>query len=121
MNKTKPKGLIKISNLKTSCIIGVKPEERLAPQELLIDIVLAADLSKAVSSDDIKDTVDYDNLAAAVVDFVAKSNFQLIEKLAFQTATLIKELSDATQVKVVIKKPVALEAARYASVEVSIS
>ena len=109
-----------INGLKAQCIIGVKPDERLTPQQIIIDLELNLDLSLAGSSDDIKDTVDYDSLAQEITQFVEKSQFNLIEKLAFETAQLAKDISNCDGVTVTIKKPSALKNAEYTAVSVSL-
>lgn len=108
---------IVISGLKVSCIIGVKPEERLSPQVVILDLSLSFNLTSAARSDNIQDTFDYDELSARITRFIRKSNFKLIEKLAFEVAKLAKEYTQASEVKVVIKKPAALADADYAAVE----
>ena len=110
-----------INNLKTSCIIGIKPEERLRPQDVIVDLSLSLDLSKAVVSDDIDDTFDYDDLSKSIVGFIEKSDFKLLEKLAYEVAKLVKQTTDASEVKVIVKKPLALPEARYAAVEITLS
>lgn len=111
---------ILISNLKADCIIGVKPEERLTPQEVLVDLSLSLDLSKAVGSDDVRDTVDYDELSQSIVEFIEASEFKLLEKLAYETAKRAKSLSGADEVKIIVKKPLALKKADYTAVELSL-
>lgn len=109
-----------IKSLKTSCIIGIKSEERLNRQQLIIDIELGLDLSKAAGSDDISDTIDYDELAGKITNYIESSSFNLIEKLAYETARLAKDLTKADKVKVLVKKPAALKNADFAAVEFSL-
>ncbi len=110
-----------IKGLKTNCIIGVKPEERLKPQQILVDLKLYLDLSKASASDAIGDTVDYEAISRDVIEFIEKSRFKLLEKLAFETAKLVKKKYKVEQVKVRIKKPSAIKDARYAGVEITLN
>lgn len=107
-----------IDGLKANCVIGIKPAERLKPQEVIIDLRLSLDLSKASDSDDIEDTVDYDTLAGEITKFVENSRFKLLEKLAYEVAQFAKEHSSADEVRIKIKKPSALKGARYAAAEV---
>lgn len=109
-----------IKGLKASCIIGIKPEEKLGKQLLLVDIELTLDLSKAADSDDISDTVDYDELASQITDYIENSSFNLIEKLAAEVAKLAKVSAKADKVKVSIKKPSAVKNAEFAAVEFSL-
>ena len=52
-------------------IIGVHDFEKHAPQDLFIDIALDVDVNKALDSDDLADTVDYDGLCKEITSFVA--------------------------------------------------
>ena len=110
-----------IKGLKADCIVGVKPEERLKPQQILVDLKLSLDLSKASVSDAIEDTVDYETLSMDVIEFIEKSQFKLIEKLAFETAKLVKEKYAVEEVKLLIQKPAAVKDARYAGVEITLN
>ena len=109
-----------LSGLRANCIIGVKPGERKAKQELIFDIILSLNLSRAAVSDDIKDTVDYQLLSDQIIAFVEKSQFRLIEKLAREVAGLAKNCSRAEQVKVKLCKPAALSKADCVCVEVKL-
>ena len=55
-----------IRDLVARGIIGVNDWEREKPQEILINVILFADLSKAGVSDDIKDCVNYRTVAKKV-------------------------------------------------------
>ena len=57
---------IQLRGLRVVCVVGVLPEERDRPQPLEIDIDIYTDLSAAGQSDDLNDTLDYGELAAAV-------------------------------------------------------
>lgn len=109
-----------IAGLEVNCIVGIKPEERLKTQQVIVDIKLSTDLSKAAETDDVNDTVDYDSLSENIVGFIEKSDFRLLEKLAYETAKLAKEISKAREVTIAIKKPAAIKRAKYASVELSL-
>lgn len=106
-----------ISGLKASCILGIRPEERVSPQQVIVDLSLSLNLTSAAGSDDIKDTIDYDELSAKTLRFIRKSEFKLLEKLAYEVAKLAKEYARASEVRVLIKKPAALPDADYAAVE----
>ena len=47
---------IYIRNLALRCIIGIYPEERRAKQDVVINVAMGVNLSKAGTSDDIEDT-----------------------------------------------------------------
>jgi 7,8-dihydroneopterin aldolase/epimerase/oxygenase len=61
---------------------GVFGFEREQGQDFLVDAILELDLSTASSSDDVKDTVDYGQLASALVAVIEGEPVNLIETLA---------------------------------------
>ena len=50
---------IYIRDLLLRCIIGIYPEEREKPQDVVVNVVLEADLAEAARTDRIENTVDY--------------------------------------------------------------
>ena len=56
-----------ITDLVARGIIGINDWEREKPQEILINIVLFADLKKAGKSDDLQDSIDYRTVAKKVM------------------------------------------------------
>lgn len=77
---------IRIDGLRVMTVVGVHEWERAAPREVLIDLVLEADLSAACDSDTIGDTVDYDAVARRVSDRVTPLQARLIERVADEAA-----------------------------------
>jgi FolB domain-containing protein len=73
---------IRFTRLVAPCHIGVTPEERLQPQNLLIDIELEIDLSEAGTSDDLAHTIDYSAVTREVVSLCASREVALLERLA---------------------------------------
>lgn len=107
-----------IRELLLRAVIGVNPEERGVKQDVVLTLELSCDLAKAGASDRIEDTVDYKSLKWAVIDFVEKSSFQLLEALAEGVATLCLEPALVEEVKVTLDKPGALRFARSVAVEI---
>jgi len=98
---------IKIRQLKLKAVIGVRPRERKAPQPLIVDLALHAELQVAGRSDQLTDTIDYAGLVARLRKAVVKSRFQLLEALAEHIADLcLRERIVA--VDVTVAKPGAL-------------
>jgi len=109
---------IYIRDLALRCIIGIFPEERKQPQDVLINLCLEADLRAAGRSDALEDTVDYKRLKKAVIALVEQSGFQLIETLAERIAEICLGDEKVRRVTVTVDKPGALRFARSAAVEV---
>jgi dihydroneopterin aldolase/D-erythro-7,8-dihydroneopterin triphosphate epimerase len=109
---------IEIRDLLLRAIIGINPDERTNRQDVLLNIALDADLRPAARSDDIRDAVNYRTIAKNVIDFVERSQFQLVESLAEAVAALCLRDERVSRVRVSIQKPGALRFA--ASVGVTI-
>ncbi len=94
---------IQIADLAIVTRIGITKEERAAPQRILINIELFFDLSKAATSDDIKDTIDYAAVTSAVKN-LAETERCTIEKFAGDTAQMILKEFHPVSVKVSVWK-----------------
>ncbi|MDA0799854.1 MAG: dihydroneopterin aldolase [Chloroflexi bacterium] len=93
------------------CHIGVTPEERATPQDVLIDLDLAIDLSTAGVSDSIKDTLDYRDVWEATRECVSSHEVHLVEALATRIGnTILERFAVVQSVSVTLTKPRALAA-----------
>lgn len=110
---------IRICDLRVRCILGVNPEERRERQDVVINLVIHADLSKAGKSDRLGDTVDYRALKKRVLALAEGSQYFLEEALAEAIAALCLEDPAVQQVDVRVDKPYALRFARTVAVEIS--
>ena len=71
-----------IKDLLVRCVLGLSAEERREKQDVLINVVLFADLAKAGKSDRAEDTVDYRAVKYAILSAVEGSQYHLAEALA---------------------------------------
>jgi len=110
---------IHISDIALRCIIGIYPEERREKQDVVINISLHTDLSRAGRTDNFHDTVDYKAVKKAIVSLVEASSYQLLEALAQAVADACLDFDGVEQVDVTIEKPGALRFARTVGVEIS--
>jgi dihydroneopterin aldolase/D-erythro-7,8-dihydroneopterin triphosphate epimerase len=110
---------ILIKDLLARCIIGVSEDERRDKQDVVINIVLWADLGKAIESDRIEDSVDYSKIKKHVLQFVEGSHFRLIETLAERLAAICLEDQYVKRAQVMVEKPSALRFARSVGVEIT--
>lgn len=74
--------IVQIRRLRFDAICGVFPEEQLAPQPFEIDLDLEGDQSRAASSDDIADAIDYGTICDAATRIGANEKFSLLEAMA---------------------------------------
>ncbi len=110
---------IHIRDLMARCIVGVYEEERHAKQDVLVNITLHADISKAGQTDCLDDTVDYKTIKKEVIRKVEDSSFFLVERLAEEIAQICLQPSRILQVDVTVDKPGALRFARSVAIEIS--
>jgi len=107
-----------IKDLVARGIIGINAWEREKPQEILINIVLFADLKKAGKSDNIKDCVDYSTVAKKVIAHAETAHRLTVEALASDLARLCLEVPGVMKVKLRVEKPGAVRFARSVGVEI---
>ena len=112
-------GSIGISDLKVNCVIGIYPHERTIEQNLFIDIKIKYDFQHARQSENVKDTIDYAQVAEIVTSLGVKNKYQLIETYAEDAAQSILETFKIDEVYVKIKKPGAVKNADYPFVEIT--
>lgn len=110
---------ILIRDLALRCVIGVYPEERRAPQDVIINIVLETDTRPAARSDSIHDAIDYKALKQDIIALVEHSSFHLVETLADRIAALCAARAGVRRAVVTVDKPGALRFARSVAVEVT--
>ena len=100
------------------CIIGVNDDERREKQDVVINVVLSADLRTAGKSDRFEDAIDYRAIKKRIVAMVEDSSYHLVEALAERIAEICLEDSRVQQAQVTVEKPTALRFARSVGVEV---
>ena len=109
---------ILISDLGLRCIIGINPEERREKQDVVINIAIYADLSRAGKSDKFEDTIDYRAIKKRILSMVETSHYFLVEALAEAIAGICLENPSVQRVVVRVDKPSALRFARSVGVEI---
>ena len=114
-----PADRIRIEGLRLWCVIGVNAWERVAEQEIEVEVILHTDLRVAAGSDNIRDTVDYGTVAKRVVEHVGSSCFRLLEALAESVAGICLADSRVSKVDVRVRKPGALGPGAAAVVEIT--
>ena len=112
---------IAIKELAAQTLLGVYPEERLAPREVTLNIAIEYDAAKAARTDDVKYALDYAIIEERVVNSLAMQSFQLLEALAEHVAKLVLEFPAAKTVTVEIDKAGALVHAKSVSVTHTLS
>ena len=108
---------IRITNLKLRAVIGINDWERDNKQDVVINITLNYDASKAAESDRVEDTIDYKTLTKKIIRLVENSQFYLLEKLAEVILQMSLEHPLVQAARVRVDKPLALRFADSVSVE----
>ncbi len=109
---------ILIKDLRLRCVLGLSGEERREKQDVLINLILWTDLTRAAVTDSIEDTVDYSALKKRIITLVEGSQYHLAETLADRIAKLCLEQKAVEKVQVTLEKPTALRFAHSVGVEI---
>ena len=107
-----------ITDLVARGIIGINDWERKAPQEMLINIVLFADLHRVGVSDDLHDSVDYRAVTKKVTAHAESAGRLTVEALAADLASLCLEEALVKKVRVRVEKPGAVRFSGSVGVEI---
>lgn len=104
--------IIFLSGLTTECIIGIWDWERRVKQKVVIDLEMAADIRRAAASDSIDDTLDYKRVSKRLLQFVADSQYQLVETLTERIAEIVVTEFEVPWVRVRLNKQGAIRGSR---------
>jgi len=107
-----------IKDLLARCIIGANEPERHDRQNVIINLVLWTDLSKAGKSDRLADALDYRTIRNAVMNLVESSSFYLIEALSERIAEVCLNEPKIEKVQVTVEKPAALPFGKSVGVQI---
>ena len=100
---------------------GVFEFERREGQTFVVDLVLGLDSSEAAQTDDLRHTVDYGSLVAAVKAAVERDPVDLIETLAQRIADVCLLEVRVEWVRVTVHKPDAPIEATFSDVALTIT
>lgn len=112
---------ITITGIKASGKHGVLEREKQEEQEFIVDVTLGIDLEKAADRDNLKDTVNYDEVAKLIHKIITGPTFNLIEALAGKIVDeILDEFDLVEKVKVTVHKPKAPISVPFGDVSVTI-
>lgn len=104
--------IIFLRDLRIDTIIGIYDWERETRQTVVLDLEMSTDVAKAAASDDIRDALNYKDIAKRLIQFVSDSEYQLVETLAEECAHIIRHEFDVDWVKIVLNKQGAVSGSR---------
>jgi dihydroneopterin aldolase len=108
--------IVFIRELKIGTVVGIYDWERRIRQNVVLDLDMGTDISRAAKSDKIEDTLDYKAVAKRLIQFVSGSEFQLVETLAEKVAELVMREFAVRWVKVTLHKPGAVSGSKSVGV-----
>ena len=100
--------LIRLEGLRLDASIGIYPHELAARQPLEIDLQLAIDGTLVARSDDIRHTVDYDQIVQCLEALLATRHFHLLEHLSQAMLDTLARRFPVKRAEVTIAKPLAV-------------
>ena len=100
------KDIIIIQGLEVFAHHGVLAEEKRDGQMFFLDLELSVDLSAASESDDLCDTINYDEVCRVAGDAMTSCTYDLIEKAAGEVCkALFAAFSSLEQIVITLRKP----------------
>lgn len=81
--------IVFIEDLRIQTVIGIFDWEREITQTVSLNLEMGFDIRAAGQSDSIDDTLDYKAVSKRLIQFVEKSEFQLVEALAEECAAIV--------------------------------
>jgi dihydroneopterin aldolase len=110
-----------ITGLSLHAYHGVMAYESKVGQTFTIDMILEIDLAASARSDQVKDTVSYDQVVACASDAFCAQRYKLIEAAAGKVAdAVLAKFSRVRSIEVTIHKPHAPIAATFSDVGVTL-
>ncbi|MFT5500323.1 MAG: dihydroneopterin aldolase [Woeseiaceae bacterium] len=116
MSEAPPTDTIFLQELKVDTIVGIWDWERKIRQTVSIDLEMGADIRRAAENDDIESTLNYKLVAKRVQQFVADSEFQLVETMAEKIAEVVLQEFEVPWIQVRVNKPGAIRNAKNVGV-----
>jgi 2-amino-4-hydroxy-6-hydroxymethyldihydropteridine diphosphokinase/dihydroneopterin aldolase len=110
---------IELREISARGVIGLGPAERREAQEILVSVLLDADLTRAAESDRIEDTINYSVIKRRIIGYVESSRLHTLEALAGRIARVCLSEPIVESATVRIEKPAAERFARSIAVEIT--
>ena len=107
-----------IKDLLARGVIGITERERERAQDILINVVLFTDISRAAQTDNIADCIDYSKMAKKLTAHAETVGRQTVEALVTDLAGLCLEDPAVQGVRIRVEKPGAVRFSRSVGVEI---
>lgn len=120
MNKLTPgMARIRVKNLRLRTFIGIKEEEILNRQDVLINLTILYPAAQAVEVNQIDQALNYRTITKAVIRHVEENRFALLERLTQELLDLVMTHPQVVYAEVEVDKPHALRFAESVSITLS--
>ena len=93
-----------IENFKLYSRIGVTDQERSELQEIKISLKIYSDFIKPSKSDDVVDTINYEDVYISIKKLVLEREWKLVESMGVDIINLVKNDFKAEKVEIKISK-----------------
>ncbi|MBI1806347.1 MAG: dihydroneopterin aldolase [Ignavibacteria bacterium] len=101
-----PDAIIRIKNASFYAYHGVATDEQNLGGKFEVDVEIRSDLSAAIESDSLKQTVDYEAVYSFIQKTVTRKKYYLLEALANTIAQgLLQEFNGIQSLTVTVRKP----------------
>ncbi|TWH76785.1 D-erythro-7,8-dihydroneopterin triphosphate epimerase [Azomonas agilis] len=110
---------IRIKNLSLRTYIGIKEEEILNKQDVIINLSIVYPASDAVQVNDIQHALNYRTITKAVIQHVENNRFALLERLTQEILDLVMTYDTVLYAQVEVDKPHALRFAESVSISLA--
>lgn len=107
-----------ITDLLIRGVIGITEKEREQPQDILVNVIILTDISKAAQADNVNESVNYRTVAKKILAHVEQVKRYTVEALAEDISSLCLEEPHAQSVTVRVEKPGAVRFSRSVGVEI---
>ena len=81
--------IVFLRGLRIETVIGIYDWEKEIKQPVILDLEMSADVAKAAATDRIEDALNYKDISKRLKQFVAESQFELVETLAERCAEIV--------------------------------
>ncbi len=110
--------IIKIKNLRLKTILGIYEWEENVDREIIINAKIHTNFDRALTSNEISDAIDYDDIVTKIKNLIANKRFKLVEKMAQDIMNEIMQDSRISKCKLEIDKVGAVESLESFSITI---
>lgn len=108
--------IVFVEALEIETVIGIYDWEREIRQQVVLDLEMGTDIRSAADTENIDNTLNYKSITDRLIEFVSESQFQLVETMAEEIASLVMNEFNVGWLRLKLGKPGAIPQARTVGV-----